>query len=89
MMYKTPLRLTILHFAQRFLIDAVTFITISPCDPASPEVQRQSRICDYTRTLYIRPGCYNSVKISGPFSVMATVCSKWAVSEPSADDTVH
>jgi hypothetical protein len=29
-MYNTPLRLTILHFEQRFLIDAVTFIIISP-----------------------------------------------------------
>jgi hypothetical protein len=28
-----PLRLTILHFEQRFLIDAVTFMMISPYDP--------------------------------------------------------
>ena len=31
MIYKTPLRLTTLHLEQRFLIDDVTFITISPC----------------------------------------------------------
>ena len=30
MIYKTPLRLTTLHFEQRFLIDDVTFKTGSP-----------------------------------------------------------
>jgi hypothetical protein len=32
---------------------------------------------------------YGKVRIHGSASVTATVCSKWAVSEPSAETTVH
>jgi len=32
MMYKRPLRLTTLHFAQRFRIDDETFINLTPND---------------------------------------------------------
>jgi len=57
-----PLRLTILHFEQRFLIDAVTFILISPYFPgrnasrgvAQPKLQLYLFLYHPSSTLYRR-----------------------------------
>lgn len=85
-----PLRLTILHFEQRFLIDAVTFILISPYYPGRNAPRGLlSQSCNYTCSYIIRPAHYTAVRINGPFSVIATLCSKCALSEPSAEATVH
>jgi hypothetical protein len=52
MMYKRPLRLTTLHFEQRFLIDDDTFINITPdYAPVFPFSQR----LDYTCQCFCRP----------------------------------
>lgn len=45
MMYKRPLRLTTLHFAQRFRMDDETFITLTPNDN---QVYPNSQSLDYT-----------------------------------------
>jgi hypothetical protein len=56
MMYNTPLRLTTLHFEQRFLIEEVTFTIISPSktDPVCPDLYSQS--FDYTSSPLFRIG---------------------------------
>ncbi len=71
-----PLRLTILHFEQRFLIDAVTFMMISPYDPGKGPLGVLSQSCNYTCCCSIRPALYSAVKMTGPFSVIATLCSQ-------------
>jgi hypothetical protein len=52
MMYKRPLRLTTLHFEQRFLIDDDTFILLTPCDH---QVYPYSQKFDYTYLFACRP----------------------------------
>jgi hypothetical protein len=58
MMYKRPLRLTTLHFEQRFLIDDDTFINLTPNDHQMiPCSQRFDYTCQYTcRPVSIRAG---------------------------------
>ena len=52
MIYKRPLRLTTLHFEQRFRIDDETFITLTPNDyQVFPNNQRP----DYTCQCVCRP----------------------------------
>ena len=77
MIYKTPLRLTTLHFEQRFLIDDVTFITTSPYIHPTLKSGVSSQSFDYTCYLSVSPAqIYSAVSISGPLSVMAMLCSK-------------
>lgn len=86
MMNTLPERRTTLHFGQRLRTDDVTLIlflllpiaaTKTPIIPASfPSEQTPSR-------------GYGSVRIIGSASVTATVCSKCAVMDPSAETTVH
>jgi hypothetical protein len=52
MMYKRPLRLTTLHFEQRFLIDDDTFIILTPSGLA---VYPYSQRLDYTCLFACRP----------------------------------
>jgi hypothetical protein len=52
MMYKRPLRLTTLHFEQRFRIDDDTFITLTPNDY---QVYPFSQRFDYTCQCIYRP----------------------------------
>jgi hypothetical protein len=54
-----PLRLMILHLAQRFRIDGETFIN-SPCQQAT--VRTNSQGYNYTRSSFFRP---ENVKIAG------------------------
>ena len=74
MIYKVPLRFTILHFAQRFLIDDDTFIVTYSF---SLQFDRQPR---QAKTVII-PGlaacvqAYGKVSITGSPSVTATECS--------------
>jgi len=49
MMYKRPLRLTTLHFEQRFFIDDDTFINLTPNDrQVFPFSQRPDYTCQCT-----------------------------------------
>ncbi len=52
MMYKRPLRLTTLHFEQRFLIDDDTFINLTP---DNYKVYPYSQRFDYTCQCTCRP----------------------------------
>lgn len=52
MMYKRPLRLTTLHFAQRFRMDDETFINLTPNDN---QVYPNSQRFDYTCQCFYRP----------------------------------
>ncbi len=52
MIYKRPLRLTTLHFEQRFLIDDETFILLTPSDH---QVFPYSQRLDYTCLFTYRP----------------------------------
>ena len=76
MIYKRRLRLTILHFAHRFLMDDDTFIIT---DSFSLQFFRQR---PYQAKALIIPGlaacvqAYGKVKITGSLSVTATECSK-------------
>ena len=92
MINNVPLRLTILHFAQRLRIDGDTFII--------PQLLIQvawlpSQTLHYTIFSNFRPyfKCLRpdqrTVRIRGSPSVTATECSKWAVNDPSVDTTVH
>jgi hypothetical protein len=58
MMYKRPLRLTTLHFEQRFRIDDDTFINLTPSDhQVYPYSQRLDYTCQCTyRLVLIRVG---------------------------------
>jgi hypothetical protein len=75
MIYKRPLRLTILHLAHRFLMDDDTFITTCSLSLQFYRHHRQ------TKTVII-PGLaacvqiYGKVNITGSLSVTATECSK-------------
>src|SRR5688500_11027287 len=94
MTYTMPLRRTIRHFAQRFRIDGETFITTLLTHFHSLYSQvfdytRSSIIClGYTQDLRLRRD-QGTVRMRGSPSVTATVCSKWAVNDPSAETTVH
>ncbi len=56
MTYKTPLRLTILHFEQRFLIDADTFISFLLLIKTQKEFHSpDSRSFHYTVITFSRP----------------------------------
>jgi hypothetical protein len=52
MIYKRPLRLTTLHFEQRFLIDDDTFILLTP---DNHQVVPYSQSLDYTCQYPCRP----------------------------------
>ena len=85
------LRLTTLHFAQRGRIDDETFIIAYSflfLRPASWQLVKQPEVM-IIPALVIFVQVYNKVNISGSPSVIATECSKWAVSDPSAEQTVH
>ncbi len=86
MIYKRPLRFTTLHFEQRFLIDDDTFILLTP---NGLPISLCSQKFDYTCQCTYRLAYQGTVNISGSPSVIATECSQWAVSDPSADATVH
>ncbi len=92
MINNVPLRLTILHFAQRLRMDGDTFII--------PQLLNKitwlpSQKLDYTIFSNFRPDCsfyrldQRTVRIRGSPSVTATECSKCAVNDPSVDTTVH
>ena len=71
---KMPLRFTILHFEHLFLIDGPTLML----QLLVTKVLQLIRSFDYTRSCYFRLGSAPSpsvVRIMGPFSVTATVCS--------------
>ncbi len=92
MTYTMPLRLTILHLEQRFLIEADTFMITSPSHKSSDRAlfsggakiglylvhQFSSSFSQYT--LYQSPRTFleshGTVSIIGPFWVIATLCSK-------------
>src|SRR4030095_4289965 len=88
-----PLRRTILHLAQRFRIDGETFMSSNLL--ANYWRPTNSQEFNYIRSSFFRPDytqfrqCHRTVRIRGSPSVTATVCSKCAVSDPSADTTVH
>ena len=93
-MIKTlPLRLTILHLAQRFRIDGETFIQYFSLLTAI--FISNSQGFNYTRSFIFRPEYATialghwTVRIRGSPSVTAIECSKCAVRDPSADTTVH
>ncbi len=89
MINNMPLRLTILHFAQRLRIEGLTFMIAF-----SLQMVDQPNVELYL--FYSHPSSFNSisvdqgtVKTRGSPSVIATECSWWAVREPSAETTVH
>ncbi len=75
MTYTMPLRLTILHFEQRFLIEDDTFIIKAPL--RFHGVTAKSFII-LGRPSFVQVSCFahGSVSTNGPFSVTATLCSK-------------
>ena len=88
-----PLRRTILHLAQRFRIDGETFMIKNLL--ANHWRSLNSQEFNYIRSSFFRPDytqflqCQRTVRIRGSPSVTATECSKCAVSDLSADITVH
>src|SRR5512133_3298753 len=89
MMNTLPLRLTILHLAQRFRTDGETFMIKLLTNLLDSQVFNYTRSSifrlDYTNSDYD----HGTVRRRGSPSVTATECSKWAVNDPSADTTVH
>ena len=91
MMYTRPLRRMIRHLAQRLRMEGETFMKNSPYLRLSLD----SQMSDYTVRFAIRPYFFDglrvhrTVRIRGSPSVTATVCSKCAVRDPSAETTVH
>ena len=76
MIYKRPLRRTILHLEQRFLIDAVTFIRPNSFVFHSHSASQSG---DYTCGYFVAQdniSLYGKVRISGSPVVTATECSK-------------
>ena len=76
MMNTLPLRLTILHLAQRFRIDGETFMMTLLTNFPSLD----SQVFDYTRSSLLRPDYtkhkdHGTVRIRGSPSVTATECS--------------
>jgi hypothetical protein len=86
-----PLRLTILHLAQRFRTDGETFMKRLLTNFRL----LHSQVFDYTRSSFFRLDYTNSdndhktVRSRGSPSVTAIECSKCAVNDPSAETTVH
>lgn len=75
MIYNLPLRLTILHFAQRLRMDGPTFMIAF-------SLHRDTQRLNYTCTIPIRPvsgapllSGYGTVRTRGSPSVTATECS--------------
>jgi hypothetical protein len=67
-----PLRLTILHFEQRFFTDEETFISVAP----SKRLYLPAEVSIILKTyIFVQPD-YRTVKIKGSPSVIATLCSK-------------
>jgi hypothetical protein len=89
-----PLRLTILHLAQRFRIDGETFIQQFSL-LTTILITTNSQGFNYTRSFIFRPEYADTalghwtVRIRGSPSVTAIECSKCAVKDPSVDTTVH
>lgn len=87
-----PLRLTILHLEQRFLIEADTFMTTSPSHKSSDRAlfSGRAKIGLYLvhlfsssfphhtliKMLMIILASHGTVRINGPLWVIATLCSK-------------
>ncbi len=63
MTYKTPRRLTILHFEQRFFTDADTFMCYSSQPASWNYVSLHSRSFDYNCGYLIRPDRYENLLI--------------------------
>src|SRR5437773_861666 len=95
MIRTTPLRRTILHLVHIFLTEALTLITCSAYRREKTGGRRDQprRAASYTgRSLLWQQGnfvTYARLSTSGPFSVTATECSKWADRLLSLVTAVH
>lgn len=76
-MRKIPLRFTTLHLEQRFLIDDETFTTTSPSIRPAFHVSPAKVSIIHAVPCLVQSDflCHGTVRITGPFSVIATVCS--------------
>ena len=91
-----PCRLITRHRSHIGLTDALTFIGTVPPFLTQTALDGRGETVDNEQhgTAAAARGRYRSktgaaVRIRGPPSVIATVCSKWAASEPSAVEIDH
>ncbi len=97
MTYTMPLRRTIRHLAHRFFTDGDTFIENLLDSSTSGQFPRRAlakrpiiQVLSYSvQPTVLFQTSHGTVRMRGSPSVTATECSKWAVSDLSAEMTVH